>query len=53
MRRACGSPSTPALIAVRRNGNRLVATLGSDYAPGWRDEREVDQIARRTRHDAQ
>ncbi|NMG39385.1 FAD-dependent oxidoreductase [Chelativorans sp. ZYF759] len=32
------------LIAVRRNGNRLVATLASDYAPGWRDEREVNQI---------
>ncbi|MGY6709427.1 MAG: oxidoreductase [Rhizobiaceae bacterium] len=32
------------LMAVRRHGNRLVATLGSDYAPGWRDEREVDQI---------
>ena len=32
------------LIAVRRDGNRLVATLASDYSPGWRDEREVDQI---------
>ncbi len=32
------------LLAVRRAGNRLVATLGSDYAPDWREEREVDQV---------
>lgn len=32
------------LKAVRRKGNRLVATLGSDFAEGWEEEREVDQI---------
>ena len=31
------------LVAVRREGNGLVATLGSDYGEE-RDEREVDQI---------
>ncbi|PZO80608.1 MAG: N-methylproline demethylase [Mesorhizobium amorphae] len=30
--------------AVRRDGNALVATLSSDYARGWRDERRVDQV---------
>ena len=32
------------LKSVRRDGNGLVATLGSDYAPGWREERRVDQV---------
>jgi 2,4-dienoyl-CoA reductase-like NADH-dependent reductase (Old Yellow Enzyme family)/thioredoxin reductase len=32
------------LTAVRREGNKLVATLGSDFAPGWREERRVDQV---------
>ncbi|SFT72882.1 NADH:flavin oxidoreductase [Mesorhizobium sp. YR577] len=32
------------LVAVRREGNQLVATLGSDFAEGWRDERLVDQV---------
>jgi N-methyl-L-proline demethylase len=30
--------------AVRREGNRMVATLASDFARGWRDERIVDQV---------
>src|SRR4029450_659248 len=29
--------------AVRRDGNQLVATLGSDFSPGWSGERRVDQ----------
>jgi len=32
------------LTAVRRDGNGLVATLGSDYADGWSEERRVDQV---------
>ncbi len=32
------------LSSVRREGNRLVATLVSDYAPGWTAERRVDQV---------
>nr|WP_099867925.1 NADH:flavin oxidoreductase [Pararhizobium haloflavum] len=32
------------LVAARREGNRLVAVLGSDYAQGWHEERFVDQI---------
>ncbi len=32
------------LDAVRRAGNRLIATLVSDYDPGFREEREVDQV---------
>ncbi|WP_315920555.1 NADH:flavin oxidoreductase [Mesorhizobium sp. SP-1A] len=32
------------LKAVRREGNRLVATLGSDFAEGWQAERHVDQV---------
>jgi 2,4-dienoyl-CoA reductase-like NADH-dependent reductase (Old Yellow Enzyme family)/thioredoxin reductase len=32
------------LIAVRREGNGLVATLGSDYAKGWTEDRHVDQV---------
>jgi len=30
--------------SVRREGNRLVATLASDFSRGWRDERVVDQV---------
>ncbi len=32
------------LRAVRREGNRLVATLGSDFSDGYREELEVDQV---------
>lgn len=32
------------LASVRREGNRLCAVLGSDYAPEWREERFADQI---------
>ncbi len=32
------------LSAVRRDGNQLVATLSSDFAQGWSEERRVDQI---------
>ncbi len=32
------------LKAVRRDGNRLVAVLASDFAPSYREERRVDQI---------
>jgi NADPH-dependent 2,4-dienoyl-CoA reductase/sulfur reductase-like enzyme len=32
------------VTALRREGNALIATLGSDYAPGWRDERRVDRV---------
>jgi NADPH-dependent 2,4-dienoyl-CoA reductase/sulfur reductase-like enzyme len=32
------------LKAIRRDGNKLVATLGSDFAPEWREERRVDQV---------
>ncbi len=32
------------LKSVRREGNALVATLGSDFADGWRDERRIDQV---------
>lgn len=32
------------LSAVRRDGNSLLARLGSDFAEGWREERRVDQI---------
>ncbi len=32
------------LTAVRREGNGLVAVLGSDFADGWKEERHVDQI---------
>lgn len=27
-----------------RNGNALVAELSSDFAPGWRDRRPIDQL---------
>jgi len=41
-----GSRITPALrlAAVRREGNGLVAVLGSDYAPGAAQERRVDHV---------
>jgi len=32
------------LKSVRRDGNKLVATLGSDFAPEWSEERLVDQV---------
>ncbi|TKD26679.1 MAG: FAD-binding protein, partial [Mesorhizobium sp.] len=32
------------LRLVRREGNQLVAELGSDFADGWRGERRVDQV---------
>ena len=32
------------LKSVRRDGNQLVATLGSDFSQGWREERRVDQV---------
>ena len=32
------------LTAIRREGNELIATLGSDHAPGWSEERRVDQV---------
>ncbi len=32
------------LAGVRRDGNMLVATLTSDFEPGWRSERRVHQV---------
>ena len=32
------------VTAVRRDGNALVATLGSDFAKHWSEERRVDQV---------
>jgi 2,4-dienoyl-CoA reductase-like NADH-dependent reductase (Old Yellow Enzyme family) len=32
------------LRAVRRDGNQLVATLSSDFADDWREERRIDQV---------
>jgi NADPH-dependent 2,4-dienoyl-CoA reductase/sulfur reductase-like enzyme len=32
------------LRSVRRDGNHLVATLGSDFSDGWSVERRVDQV---------
>jgi 2,4-dienoyl-CoA reductase-like NADH-dependent reductase (Old Yellow Enzyme family) len=32
------------LLSVRRDGNGLIATLGSDYAPDMRIERHVSQV---------
>ena len=29
---------------MRREGNQLVATLSSDFAEGWSEERRVDQV---------
>ena len=30
--------------SVRRDGNQLIATLSSDFAKGWSEERRVDQV---------
>ena len=35
---------TTRVSGVRRDGNALIATLGSDFAPGWSAERRVDQV---------
>jgi 2,4-dienoyl-CoA reductase-like NADH-dependent reductase (Old Yellow Enzyme family)/thioredoxin reductase len=32
------------VTAVRRDGNSLLATLSSDFAKGWREERRIDQV---------
>jgi pyruvate/2-oxoglutarate dehydrogenase complex dihydrolipoamide dehydrogenase (E3) component len=32
------------VTSVRRDGNALIATLGSDFAPGFAEERHVDQV---------
>ena len=32
------------VTSVRRDGNALIATLGSDFAPGFSEERHVDQV---------
>jgi len=32
------------VAGVRREGNELAVTLGSDFAPGWAEERRVDQV---------
>ena len=32
------------VTSVRRDGNALVATLSSDFARGWSEERRVDQV---------
>ena len=32
------------VTSVRRDGNALIATLGSDFAPGFLEERQVDQV---------
>ncbi len=32
------------LRAIRREGNKLIATLSSDFADGWVEERQVDQV---------
>ncbi len=32
------------VTSVRRDGNQLIATLGSDFANGWSEERRVDQV---------
>ncbi len=32
------------LVSVRREGNALIAVLGSDYAGSWRAERAVDHV---------
>lgn len=42
--RGVGVTINTRLAAVRREGNRLAATLTSDYAPGWREERMVDHV---------
>jgi NADPH-dependent 2,4-dienoyl-CoA reductase/sulfur reductase-like enzyme len=32
------------VTSVRRDGNALIAVLGSDFAPGFAEERRVDQV---------
>ncbi len=32
------------VTALQRVGNAIRVTLGSDYAPGWSEDREVDQV---------
>jgi pyruvate/2-oxoglutarate dehydrogenase complex dihydrolipoamide dehydrogenase (E3) component len=32
------------VTSVRRDGNALIAVLGSDFAPGYAEERHVDQV---------
>lgn len=32
------------VTGLRREGNRIVATLGSDYSPGWRGEKVADRV---------
>ncbi|HVW54359.1 MAG TPA: NADH:flavin oxidoreductase [Rhizobiaceae bacterium] len=32
------------VTAIRRDGNQLVATLSSDFAKDWHEERRVDQV---------
>jgi NADPH-dependent 2,4-dienoyl-CoA reductase/sulfur reductase-like enzyme len=32
------------VTALRKEGNAIVARLGSDYAPGWSEERLVDRV---------
>ncbi len=32
------------VTGIKREGNQLVATLGSDYAQGWSEERRVDRV---------
>jgi 2,4-dienoyl-CoA reductase-like NADH-dependent reductase (Old Yellow Enzyme family)/thioredoxin reductase len=32
------------LVSIRRDGNMLVAVLGSDFEKGWRAERRVQQV---------
>lgn len=32
------------MTGVRREGNEVVVTLGSDFARGWSDARRVDQV---------
>jgi 2,4-dienoyl-CoA reductase-like NADH-dependent reductase (Old Yellow Enzyme family)/thioredoxin reductase len=42
----CGVRVTIAtrVTALRREGNGIVATLGSDFAPDWSEERRVDRV---------
>ncbi len=32
------------VVGIKREGNQLVATLGSDFAEGWSEERLVDRV---------
>ena len=32
------------MTAVRQEGNALICSLTSDFAPGWRNERRVEQV---------